>query len=412
MKIGILGYGKEGRSVERYFQQHGADTQVFDNFRLDEIKKHDFSDFDLVFRSPSVHPYSGWTSVTRYFFEHCPCTIIGVTGTKGKGTTSSLIAELLKTLGKTVHLVGNIGTPAIDALDRLTPTDVVVYELSSFQLWDLEQSPHIAVLLRIDPDHLNVHDSFADYVQAKANICKHQTSSDYCIFYDVDSDSQAVATESPARKFGYPIQHNTQLDQLLQNLHLPGQHNRENAQAALLAVACYLDLELTDFLQQYQDKIAQTLRGFQGLPHRLQLLRVLNHVAYYDDNFSSAFPALDVALAAFAEHPIFLIAGGQDRGIDHTPARERIFSAPNLKKAFLIGETSSKLTEGVANERYQICTDLRTAVQSARTAAEAEAQAHPDTTAVILMSPGAPSFDMFENFVDRGMQFQKLVQEF
>lgn len=411
MKVGILGYGKEGQSAERYFQKHGAEVQIFDNFTLPEIQQQDFSSFDLILRSPSVHPQTGWTSVTRYFFDHCPCPIIGVTGTKGKGTTCSLTMKLLEQLGYTVHLVGNIGTPAIDVLDELKPTDVVVYEMSSFQLWDLEKSPHIAVVLRVDPDHLNVHDSFDDYIQAKSNICRHQTTEDCCIFYNIDSESRTIASQSSARKFSYPIRDNTKLNAILDTLHIPGQHNRENAQAALLAVSCYLNLSLDDFLTKYETEIINTLENFRGLPHRIQFVRRLNNVEYYDDNFSSAFPALDVALAAFPDQSIFLIAGGQDRGMDHTPARERIFSAPGLKKTFLIGETSPQLAKDVDPERYQLCTTLAEALESAKTAAEAESASHPTTPSIILMSPGAPSFDMFKNFADRGDQFQALVKE-
>ncbi len=411
MKVGILGYGKEGQSAEKYFQKHGADVQVFDNFTLPEIQARDFSNFDLVLRSPSVHPRSDWTSSTRYFFDHCPCPIIGVTGTKGKGTTCSLITALLKTLGRNVYLVGNIGNPAIDVLDELKADDVIVYEMSSFQLWDLNKSPHVSVILRIDPDHLNVHDSFEDYVQAKANICRYQTSDDCCIFYNKDSDSRVAAQYGDAKKIAYPITGVEKLDKVLDYLNIPGQHNRDNAQAALLAVSSYLGLELSDFITKYQEQILKTFRDFQGLPHRIQFIRELNGVQYYDDNFSSAFPALDVALAAFPDQSIFLIAGGQDRGMDHTPARERIFSATGLKKAFLIGETSRQLSEGIAAGRYQLCNSLPEALNSTRQAAETEAKTHPDIPAIVLMSPGAPSFDMFKNFADRGDQFQKLVKE-
>lgn len=411
MKVGILGYGKEGQSAEKYFQKHGANVQVFDKFTLSEVQAQDFSDFDLILRSPSVHPRPDWTSSTRYFFGRCPCPIIGVTGTKGKGTTCSLIAALLKTLGQSTYLVGNIGNPAIDVLDELKTDDVVVYEMSSFQLWDLEKSPQISVILRIDPDHLNVHDSFEDYVQAKANICRYQTHKDCCIFYNNDSDSRTAAQYGNAEKIAYPITDDKELDKILDSLNIPGQHNRDNAQAALLAVSSFLRLDLHDFITKYKTQIITTFHNFQGLPHRLQFIRELNGVQYYDDNFSSAYPALDVALAAFPEQTIFLIAGGQDRGMDHSPARERIFSAAGLKKAFLIGETSRHLSKNIDTGRYQLCDSLPEALNSARQAAEIEAKMHPETPVVILMSPGAPSFDMFKNFADRGDQFQTLVKE-
>lgn len=180
MNIAILGFGKEGKSAEKYFTGKNHEVAIFDDFTLEDLTKTNFDGFDLILRSPSVHPHSGWSSITRYFFEHCPCPIIGVTGTKGKGTTCTLITDLLRNLNESenknkttanrnIYLVGNIGTPAIDILDRLCPDDIVIYEMSSFQLWDLEKSPHVAVILGIEPDHLNVHDDLDDYVSAKSN---------------------------------------------------------------------------------------------------------------------------------------------------------------------------------------------------------------------------------------------------
>ena len=175
MKIGILGYGKEGKSAEKYFKTKTNEIEIIDNFTTEELQQKDFSQFDLILRSPSVHPQSNFSSMTKYFFDHCPCPIIGVTGTKGKGTTCSIITDLLKNLDKNVYLIGNIGNPALDILDQLGTNDIVVYEMSSFQLWDLHKSPHIAVILGIEPDHLNVHDNYTDYINAKANIAKHQS---------------------------------------------------------------------------------------------------------------------------------------------------------------------------------------------------------------------------------------------
>ena len=185
MKIAILGYGVEGKSVERFFSNDPNNSfKIFEKITKEEAASTDFSEFDLVFRTPSLHPepFSNWTSSTRYFFQHCPAPIIGVTGTKGKGTTCSFAAAILKAMGKTVHFLGNVGIPSLDVLPEIKADDVVVYEMSSFQLWDLEKSPHISVVLRIEPDHLDVHDGFEDYVNAKSNIVAHQTADDYCIY--------------------------------------------------------------------------------------------------------------------------------------------------------------------------------------------------------------------------------------
>ena len=193
---------------------------------------------------------------------------------------------------------------------------------------------------------------------------------------------------------------------------MPGQHNREDAEAALLAIAAYYRQNPCQFIQEHLSTIQQALHDFKGLPHRLQFLREVNQVAYYDDNFSASFPALDVALSAFPEQDIILIAGGKDRGIDPAPAKNRIFQTANVRKVFLIGETSSILAKGEDPTKYQICDSLDGAFASARKLANELAQ-NPkhNLPVVLLMSPGAPSFDMFKNFSDRGEQFQKLVQE-
>ena len=153
MKILLLGYGKEGGAVEKYLQEHdkNAEIEIWQDFDAKELDKRDYSPYDIIFRSPSVPPQNlaNESSVTKYFFDHCPCQIIGVTATKGKGTTCSFIKALLDAHGEDAYLVGNIGEPAINVLDQLTPKSVVVYEMSSFQLWDLPISPSSAPSSRI-----------------------------------------------------------------------------------------------------------------------------------------------------------------------------------------------------------------------------------------------------------------------
>lgn len=404
MKVGILGYGKEGQSAEKYFQKHGAKTEIIDNFTTEDLATHDFSTFDLVLRSPSAHPQPQFSSMTRYFFDHCPCPIIGVTGTKGKGTTCTLITGLLRNLGANVHLMGNIGNPALDVLDDLQTDDVIVYEMSSFQLWDLEKSPHIAVILTIEPDHLNVHADYDEYVEAKANIAKHQTAKDFCIYFQNNPDSVKIANYSPATKLTYPVT-DENLQKIVSHLAIPGAHNRENAQAALLAVASYYGLSLSDFLAQHHDIVIKTLENFRGLPHRLEYLRELNGIKYYDDNFSTTPTSLRVALEAFPEQKVVLIAGGRDKTSyqDLPEITDIINSKPNLLKTILIGESGQELQKVLQNS--QLASDLTSAVKLAKTTAESLG------AEVVLMSPAAASFDMFDSVYDRGAQFQKLIQD-
>lgn len=423
MRIAILGYGSEGQAAEAYFKQKGNTCEVFDQLDRPALEALDLSAFDLILRSPSIPPVDKtWSSLTNYFFDHCPAPIIGVTGTKGKGTTCSLIAALLTALGQTVHLLGNIGKPAIGALDKIKENDVVVYELSSFQLWNLQKSPHIAVVLRIEPDHLNVHSDFDDYLGAKANIAAHQSPDDALIYYQDNTSTAAVAAQSPARKFPYPAKdHRASLDAILDHLAIPGAHNRENAEAALLAVAAHLGLDPAELLASHAAEIEATFKTFENLPHRLQFVGEYDGVAYYDDSYSSAFPALDVALATFKDHPLILIAGGKDRGLDLSETKSRIFGAKNLKKAILIGETKEQLAKGQDPSKYLLAATLKEAVGIAREIAESYAEdaaakaqhsvGASDRAPIVLFSPGAASFDMFKDFEDRGRQYQKLIKE-
>ena len=410
MKIAILGYGKEGKAAEKYFSIRGDDVEIIDDFTEADLGSFDPSKYDFVFRSPSVRPRDGFSSMTKYFFDHSVAPIIGVTGTKGKGTTCSLISAILTALGKKVFLVGNIGNPSIDVLDELTPDDVVVYEMSSFQLWDLTKSPQVAVVLRIEADHLNVHYSFDDYVNAKGHIAEYQTPDDAIVYFSENEWSLAIAAKSKAkRRARYPLEEKpVGLDNLLDALAIPGEHNRENAEAALLSVAEFLNIPLVDLIIKYNDEIRTAFAGFKGLPHHIEFVRNFNGVDYYDDSFSASYPSLEVAVKAFAPRPVVLIAGGKDRGLDLTPIKRAIFGASNLQKAMLMGETSKNLAENEAPEKYLLVASLEEAVENARKEAE---KLSPELKPVVLLSPGAASFDMFKDFYDRGDKFKALVQE-
>ena len=431
MNIAVLGGGVEGNAVKNYFTEHGNHVQIFDGFKDEDIASFKLEDYDAVFRSPSVRPLDkSWTSMTKYFFDHCKAKIIGVTGTKGKGTTCSFITAILKEIikdsewpSRNVWLVGNIGNPSIDVLDKIQEDDVVVFEMSSFQLWDLTKSPNVAVALRVEQDHLDRHFSLEDYHNAKANIARYQTADDYCVYYSKNENSERIGNLSHGTKTTYPIARTEKVEELLSVLNVPGEHNKENCEAALMAVASYFKKDLNSLLsdQSIFNSIKTALSNFQGLPHRIQFIRELNGVKYYDDNYSSAFPATDVAIKTFEDRPLILIAGGKDRHLDLSAMKRRIFDAKNIKKVILIGETKEQLAENEYPEKYILAETLEEAVDAARDIAEKIADdtsqnynlclpvtepLHP----VVLMSPGAASFDMFKNFEDRGQQFQALVK--
>lgn len=452
LKLAILGYGVEGKSVEKYFKTHpyenvdpkDIEIKIFDQFEDQEIDSFGLENFDVVFRTPSVRPhydfkefedaenFNGteknylknkpyWTSATKYFFEHCPAEIIAVTGTKGKGTTCSMIASLLESMDQKIYdessrpktfLIGNIGLSPLEVLDEITEHDNVVFEISSFQLWDLHTSPFVGVILRIEPDHLNVHKDFEEYTYAKSTLARYQSETDFLVYYSENPVTASIAEKSRAHKISYPIKNpSAKLNKILDSLTIPGEHNRENAEAALLAIASrFFGGDLEQMLSsEIYDALVDGMKNFKGLPHRIEFIRELNGVKYYDDNYSSALPAMDVALKTFENYPTVLIAGGFDRKIKNG-AKDRIFSAKNLEKAILIGETARQLAEGEPESRYEIADTLKEAVEKAREAAEAAAKKSGGES-IVLMSPGFPSFDMFKNFTDRGEQFTKIVKE-
>ena len=408
MKIALLGYGKEGQAAEKYLKAKfpGSTFDIFENFTPEEAKQKDYSPYDIILRSPSVPPLGlkNESSLTKYFFDHCPCPIIGVTATKGKGTICSFIKSILDSLGKDAYLVGNIGTPAIEILDQLTKDSVVVYEMSSFQLWDLQKSPHIAVIGHLEPDHLNVHKDYTDYLNAKTNICKYQTENDYLIYYSKNPETAKIAATSKAQKVPYPFEIS---NDILEAIKLPGQHNQENALAAIAAVASYYNISPDEFTREKKAEIIAGLSSFHGLPHRLEFFRELNSVKYYDDNFSTNPSSTRVAINAFPNDNVVLILGGRDKtDYKDLPEIYEILQAPQIKKVILIGESGHELKKRCTDSRFIIAESLEEAVNTAKSEAEKLEDA------IVIMSPAAASFDMFENVYDRGNKYQNIIREF
>lgn len=403
MNILLLGYGKEGKSAEKYFKSKGDNVDIVENITKEEAATRDYSDYDMVLRSPSLPPFDSpiLTSVTKYFFDHCPCPIIGVTATKGKGTTCSFIKSILDSLGEDAYLVGNIGNPSIDILDELKPTSVVVYEMSSFQLWDLTKSPHVAVVGTIEPDHLNVHNGFDDYTNAKANICRYQSADDFCIYFKNNPDSVKIAKNGTGKKITYPYD---VPEDILNAVVLPGDHNKDNAIAAIAAVASYKGLSPEEFIAKYPVEIKSGLSNFKGLPHRLEFVRKIGNVSYYDDNFSTNPASTRVAVNAFPNENVIIIAGGRDKtDNEDLPEIYEVLKAENIKHIILMGESGHELFKRYDDPRFTLVESLKEAVSSAVNFAEKYDHA------VVLMSPSAASFDMFENVYDRGDQYKLLI---
>ena len=423
-KIAIVGYGVEGRAAADYLSKHGAQISILDgnestltDKRYRFIAGRDYlenlADYDLVVRSPSIRPEllktaKRVTSSTQIFFDNCLGNIIGVTGTKGKGTTSSLSAKLLESQGVKVWLGGNIGVPMLSFLDNVQPGDVAILELSSFQLCDLEARPEIAVCLMIEPDHMNWHKDMAEYVTAKANITKNQRQSDVLIYHPTNQNTAKVVKNSQAIKIP-AINQNVQIqnDDLVfrsvklmpvNEVGLIGVHNLENITSALNVLNKYCskhDLEID------LEAVVEVLREFIGLPNRLEFVRKFNGVRYINDSYSSTPSAAIAGIKAVGE-PVIAIIGGVDKGVDLDKLAE---SLTEIKHVVLIGQTAeilrTKLLALGSTDFVVVDGEMEQIINTCQNLSE------PGDT--ILMSPGSSSFDMFLNFTDRGNQFRVVV---
>jgi UDP-N-acetylmuramoylalanine--D-glutamate ligase len=421
MKIAIAGYGAEGESNYQYWNTPDNQVVIIDENTPARALPVDVSviigedafarldGYDLVVRTAGLAPRKIKTdgklwSATNEFFDKCPAPIIGVTGSKGKGTTSSLIASTLRAAGRTVHLVGNIGVPALDALPNVSIDDIVVYELSSFQLWDLEQSPHIAVVLMIEPDHLDVHADFAEYIQAKANIVHYQNDADFVVYNGANQYATAIGLSSQAQQLAYQSPQSAHVKEgsiwygeqelcSVDVLHLPGVHNQDNACAAINAVWPYV---------QDGDAIARGLANFSGLPHRLKLVRRVNDVAYYDDSIATTPGSAIAAVKAF-DTPKVLIVGGSSKGADFDTLTTELANDASIRAIICIGETGPLIERQLKGKGSTATIVDEQSHDMQQIVSQATEQAHVGD--VVILSPACASFDMFKNYSDRGDQY-------
>ena len=445
-KIAVLGVGVEGISTTKYLLSKGAVPVLFDRKKTREFEKttgeeirklgartffgqeylEPIKDFDLIFRSPGVRPDlpllqaaekkgAEITSQTKLFFDLCPAPIIGITGTKGKGTTSALIYDILKVAGKKVFLGGNIGNPPLAFLDKVTPDSIVVLELSSFQLIDINKSPHICVVLMVTSEHLDWHRGEDEYIKAKTQITKYQTAKDFAVINADYPTSREIGEISKARKYYFstkkPVENGAYIDQgfvvLVTNgwtsivktsdIKLIGEHNLQNI-AATTVVAGLLEIP--------PDTIAKAIKAFTGLPHRLEFVGEVSSVKFYDDSASTTPETAIAAVRAF-ENPKILILGGASKHSDFTLLGEAIVQN-NVKAAILTGEEAVRIRDsidsagGFSGKIIEGPSDMKQIVQKAKTLSE------PGD--IILLSPACASFDMYKNYMDRGDQFKAAVR--
>lgn len=449
LNIGILGFGKEGQAVLEYLHKHQLSATVYDKKAESEWTEQQqallatkktktitgpkyltsaLSSSQVLFKSPGVllsvkqkqqitEQKIHLTSQTAWFFEHCPTTIVGVTGTKGKGTTSSLIAEMLKNANHSVFLTGNIGMHApMSFLDDLTTNDTVVFELSSFQLENMNRSPQIGICLMVTTDHLDYHSDRDEYWSAKIPIAKFQTENDVLIYNFDYEGSRSIGELGAGQKykvstteFDEPgavivakqqrIVLQTQVPWTLDTSKrkLKGNHNLENIAAAALAGAA---------LKLQNDAILKAVQEFPGLPHRLQYFGTWNGISFYDDSIATNPDTVIAAVRSFTE-PLILILGGADKGLDYSELVTELTHSAQLKAIITVGKVGKLLKKLLSEAKFskQLFGSFPTFEQAVH-AACSSAQSGD----AVLLSPAGTSFDMFQSYADRGARFQKLVK--
>ncbi|MDO8515979.1 MAG: UDP-N-acetylmuramoyl-L-alanine--D-glutamate ligase [bacterium] len=471
-KIAILGFGREGQAALKFLKRSAeykdADLWILDKginvkmpARTHNILGKEYlsslNQFDIVFRSPGI-PYMHpklvaarkkgvrFSSATQLFFEYLASnvngqlshvTVIGITGTKGKGTTSTLLYKILKAArstgsgpmaGKHVFLAGNIGTPALEILPKLKKGSLVILELSSFQLQGLRHSPHIAVALGVFPDHQDAHRSLREYYDAKANIARHQQKGDSIFYASENSVSRAIAKKSRGKKIAVSARTVPFLTQ--RDVRMPGAHNFFNAVTAA---------QVARALKVPPSVILRAVRAFKGNEHRLELVRVIRaprgttritsrraqnffranqrldqrqsaSIFFYNDSASTNPHTSAAAVRAFKNMPHVLIAGGHDKGLDYAPLAKALKES-NTKLVILYGENKTKIARAIKKSGVKIvfATTLESAVRTAYSVARSSMVNGQWSMVNVIFSPGAASFDMFKNYSDRGKRFKKVV---
>lgn len=427
MKVAIAGYGIEGHAAYRYFVQRGADITVLDDKSIQAPSGvsvrtgleafSDLNGFDIVIRSPIIRPDriktdGKVTSVTKEFFKRCPAPIIGVTGSKGKSTTSTLIYEMLREANRTAYLIGNIGIPALDILNKVQTGELVVYELSSFQLWDLDQSPHIAVVLMIEPEHQNVHASVDEYFTAKANIVAHQDSNDLVVYLAPNPLTSKIALLGDGQKIPYYEKPGAHIEAgwivigkhkiiHISEIVLRGRHNIGNVCAAVTAV-----------WQIVQDKraVASVLRKFGGLHHRLELVDDIDGVKYYNDSYATTPNAAIAALNAFDNSKVIILGGSNKNADFEDLAREISRLGDDIRGVILIGATGKRLQGALSAAHVSGKKLFRISGQPTMSKIVRKARSIALRGDVVLLSPSCAPFDMFATCEVRGEQFGAAVK--
>lgn len=382
-KVLIWGYGREGKSTENFLKKKCENV----NIEIFEGKREEFSleDYDYVIKSPGIPCFESderLTNQTQLFLEEFSSQVIGITGTKGKSTTASMLYHVLKECNKDTILVGNIGLPCLDHFDEITENTAIVFEMSCHQLNNITVSPHVAVILNLYQEHLDYYDTCDRYYAAKKNITKYQKKEDFLIMGDNVGD---VQTDASVNVFWQDKDYDIELS-------IPGKHNKYNA-------------EIVKYISQFilgcsVDEILSAMKGFKGLAHRMEAAGVYKGIAFIDDSIST-IPEAAICAANSIEGAQTMLIGGMDRGIDYELLVKFIEARPELKFicAYASGERIYEQVK-VCDNTYCV-KDLEEAIKLAYDITEAGHSC--------ILSPAAASYGYFKNFEERGDRFKELV---
>ena len=448
-KIAVIGLGVSNIPLIDYLYEKKADVTVFDDREeekiasniIEKVKQYQFKyflgqgnlenlkGFDLIFRSPSCMPTKTElitekqrgaivTTEIEQLMKMAPCKIIGITGSDGKTTTTTLTYEILKNAGYNTHLGGNIGIPLFTKLNEIQPNDIIVLELSSFQLMEMDISPDIAAITNITPNHLNIHKDYDEYIDAKKNIFKNQKEDSILVLNADNEITNSCKSESKGKVILFSS--SEKLDNgfivddgiikecndgirkhiiATKDLKLKGIHNFQNVCTALALTKTLVDTE----------KAAEIIKDFSGVHHRLEYVRTIDGVEWYNDSASTSPTRGISALNSFPDKEIVLIAGGADKNLDYTPIGKPIVD--KVKSLILIGQTATKIYDAVKKELelqnkgldIHMCETFKQSLELAKRISK--------PGQVVLFSPASTSFDMFKDMYDRGNQFKEEVNK-
>lgn len=445
-RVAVLGIGVSNTPLIKMLRRHGIAVTARDKASREDLGERaeellslgaelclgpdylEHLDEDVIFRTPGMRPDlpqllqakeqgSVITSEMEVFFQVCPCPIIAVTGSDGKTTTTTIIANMLQEAGYHTYLGGNIGKPLLPDVDGMEPEDYAVVELSSFQLMTMEQSAHVAVVTNLAPNHLDVHKGMEEYIAAKRNVFAHQHCGDRAVFNLDNEITRGFMADAPGQAVGFSRLTVPDQGVYLQgdaiwvsdekgkrpvlsrsDIQVPGEHNVENFMAAIAAVNGIVP----------DEAIAAAAGKFTGVEHRIELVRVINGARYYNDSIATSPTRTMAGLHAFGGQKVILIAGGYDKHIPFAPMVPDILKS--VKHLVLTGATAEKIAQSVRSHPdyagappISLYEDFTDAVRAAHSMAQ------PGD--IVTLSPACAAFDKFKNFAQRGEVYKKIIRE-